>query len=179
MGTAALYPAIAKSEKAQMKTNGRLAKLTRDARLDIADNLRKAKADFAKRMSKLHSTVIKNDKKFEKKMDKLTGIVRANAVKNAKGRANIAAVQKGETEMMQVENKLKTMNKKTKQSLNMRITAKISSYAKAAARQIEGVRLSSKKAREEMRKELLYAVRSAAAEAKKNLAAAYKQSSKM
>merc|ERR1719409_1307275 len=71
------------------------------------------------------------------------------------------------------------MNKKTKQSLNMRITAKISSYAKAAARQIEGVRLSSKKAREEMRKELLYAVRSAAAEAKKNLAAAYKQSSKM
>merc|ERR1712054_649541 len=193
--TSALYAAIAKSEKAQMKENGRLAKLTRDARLDIADNLRKAKADFAKRMASLHTTVIKNDKKFEKKMDKLTGIVRANAVKNAKGRANIAALQKanydelkaavqqavhkGETEMMQVENKLKTMNKKTKQSLNMRITAKISSYAKAAARQIEGVRLSSKKAREEMRKELLYAVRSAAKEAKKNLAAAYKQSSKM
>merc|ERR1712054_346349 len=193
--TAALYSAIAKSEKAQMKENGRLAKLTRDARLDIADNLRKAKADFAKRMASLHTTVIKNDKKFEKKMDKLTGIVRANAVKNAKGRANIASIQKanrkelhaavqqavhkGETEMMQVENKLKTMNKKTKQSLNMRITAKISSYAKAAARQIEGVRLSSKKAREEMRKELLYAVRSAAAEAKENLAAAYKQSSKM
>jgi histone H1/5 len=193
--TAALYSAIAKAEKAQMKENGRLAKLTRDARLDIADNLRKAKADFAKRMASLHTTVIKNDKKFEKKMDKLTGIVRANAVKNAKGRANIAALQKanydelkaavqqavhkGETEMMQVENKLKTMNKKTKQSLNMRITAKISSYAKAAAKQIEGVRLSSKKAREEMRKELLYAVRSAAAEAKKNLAAAYKQSSKM
>merc|ERR1711959_453687 len=147
--TAALYSAIAKSEKAQMKENGRLAKLTRDARLDIADNLRKAKADFAKRMASLHTTVIKNDKKFEKKMDKLTGIVRANAVKNAKGRANIAALQKanydelkaavqqavhkGETEMMQVENKLKTMNKKTKQSLNMRITAKISSYAKEAA----------------------------------------------
>merc|ERR1712232_1377363 len=61
----------------------------------------------------------------------------------------------------------------------MKITARISSYAKAAARQIEGIRLSSKQARAEMRKELLYAVRSAAAEAKKNLAAAYKQSSKM
>jgi len=193
--TSALYAAIAKSEKAQMKTNGRLAKLTRDARLDIADNLRKAKADFSKRMAKLHSTVIKNDKKFEKKLDKLTGIVRANAVKNAKGRANIAsimkanrnelkaavqaAVHKGETEMMKVESRLKGMNKKTKASLNMKITAKISSYAKAAARQIEGVRLSSKAAREEMRKELLYAVRSAAKEAKKNLAAAYKQSGKM
>merc|ERR1712159_333870 len=143
----------------------------------------------------LHSTVIKNDKKFEKKLDRLTGIVRANAVKNAKGRANIAsimksnrnelkaavqaAVHKGETEMMKVEARLKGMNKKTKASLNMKITAKISSYAKAAARQIEGVRLSSKAAREEMRKELLYAVRSAAAEAKKNLAAAYKQSGKM
>merc|ERR1712159_713338 len=143
----------------------------------------------------LHSTVIKNDKKFEKKLDRLTGIVRANAVKNAKGRANIAsimksnrnelkaavqaAVHKGETEMMKVEARLKGMNKKTKASLNMKITAKISSYAKAAARQIEGEHLNSKAKREEMRKELLYAVRSAAKEAKKNLAAAYKQSGKM
>merc|ERR1711959_314235 len=195
MGTAALYSAIAKSEKAQMKENGRLAKLTRDARLDIADNLRKAKADFAKRMASLHTTVIKNDKKFEKKLDRLTGIVRANAVKNAKGRANIAsimksnrnelkaavqaAVHKGETEMMKVEARLKGMNKKTKASLNMKITSRISKYAKEAAAQIEGLRLSSKKAREEMRKELLYAVRSAAKEAKKNLKAAYKQSRKM
>merc|ERR1712100_74562 len=72
--TAALYSAIAKSERAQMKVNGNLAKQTRDARLDIADGLRKAK----------------NDKKFEKKLDKLTGIVRKNAMKNAKGRHDLA-----------------------------------------------------------------------------------------
>merc|ERR1712159_77124 len=163
--TAALYSAIAKSERAQMKVNGNLAKQTRDARLDIADGLRKAKNDFAKRMANLHSNIIKNDKKFEKKLDKLTGIVRKNAMKNAKGRHDLAvlmasnkkmlqaevqsAVHKGEQRMMKAENMLKDMNKKTKASLNMRITSKVSLYAKKAAAQI------------------------------KNLAAAYKQSRKM
>merc|ERR1711988_1793130 len=124
------------------------------------------------------------------KMDKLAGIVRANAVKNARGRAQLAAimkankmelqaavqgaVHKGEVRMMKAEMKLKDMNKKTKASLNMRITSEVSKLAKESASQIGNLRLSSKKAREEMRRELLYAVRSAAAEAKKNLAAATK-----
>merc|ERR1711939_494220 len=96
--------------------------------------------------------------------DKLAGVVRANAVRNAKGRSQLAAimkankmelkaavagaVHKGEVRMMKAEMKLKDMNKKTKASLNMRIT--------------------SAKARSEMRRELLYAVRSAAAEANMN-----------
>merc|ERR1712159_173903 len=193
--TAALYSAIAKSERAQMKVNGNLAKQTRDARLDIADGLRKAKNDFAKRMANLHSNIIKNDKKFEKKLDKLTGIVRKNAMKNAKGRHDLAvlmasnkkmlqaevqsAVHKGEQRMMKAENMLKDMNKKTKASLNMRITSKVSLYAKKAATQINNLRMSSKAARAEMRKEMMMAVKTAAQEAKKNLAAAYKQSRKM
>merc|ERR1712054_546150 len=127
-------------------------------------------------------------KKFEGKMDKLAGIVRANAVKNARGRAQLKsimdankkilhanveeAVHKGEVRMMKAEQKLKDMNKKTKASLNMRITSEVSKLAKESAAQIENLRLSSKSARAEMRRELLYAVRSAAAEAKKNLVAA-------
>merc|ERR1712205_256782 len=188
MGTSKLYAAIAKGEKAQMKINGKLATQTRNARLDIADELRNAKNDFASRMAKLHSNIVRNDKKFEGKMDKLAGIVRSNAVKNARGRAQLSAimkankmelkaavasaVHKGEARMMKAENKLKSMNKKTKASLNMRITSEVSKLAKESAAQIENLRLSSKKARSEMRRELLYAVRSAAAEAKKNLAAA-------
>merc|ERR1719262_1168339 len=66
------------------------------------------------------------------------------------------------------------MNAKTKASMNTRITAQISKYAKQAASQIEGLRLSSKEARAEMKKEMLYAVRSAAALAKQNLVAATK-----
>merc|ERR1719482_1191422 len=193
--TAALYSAIAKSEKAQMKVNGDLAKQTRDARLDIADGLRKAKNDFAKRMANLHGNIVKNDKKFEKKLDKLTGIVRQNAMKNAKGRHDLAvlmasnkkmlkaevqgAVHKGQVRMMKAEQMLKNMNKKTKASLNMRITSKISLYAKKAAAQINGLRMSSKAARAEMRKEMMMAVKTAAQEAKKNLSAAYKKSRKM
>merc|ERR1719420_999156 len=188
--TSKLYAAIAKSEKAQMKINGKLATQTRNARLDIADELRSAKDDFSKRMAALHGNIVKNDKKFEGKMDKLAGVVRANAVRNAKGRSQLAAimkankmelkaavagaVHKGEVRMMKAEMKLKDMNKKTKASLNMRITSEVSKLAKDSAAQIENLRLSSAKARGEMRRELLYAVRSAAAEAKKNLAAAVK-----
>merc|ERR1712022_37137 len=146
--------------------------------------------DFGKRLGALHTTVVKNNKKFEKKMDKLTGIVRANAAKSAKGRAMLASVMKsnkeelkaavskaiarGEARMASAESKLKDLNAKTKASMNTRITAQISKYAKQAASQIEGLRLSSKEARSEMRKEMLYAVRSAAALAKSNLVAATK-----
>merc|ERR1719199_505739 len=192
--TGKLYAAIAKSEKAQMKINGKLAAQTRNARLDIADELRSAKSDFSKRMAALHSNIVRNDKKFEGKMDKLAGVVRANAVKNAQGRSQLAAimkankmelkaavqgaVHKGEVRMMKAEQKLKDMNKKTKSSLNMRITSEVSKLAKESASQIENLRLSSKAARGEMRRELLYAVRSAAAEAKKNLVAAVKMAKK-
>merc|ERR1719161_1837229 len=90
-----------------------------------------------------------------------------------------SAVHKGEQRMMKAENMLKDMNKKTKASLNMRITSKVSLYAKKAAAQINNLSMSSKAARAEMRKEMMMAVKTAAQEAKKNLAAAYKQSRKM
>merc|ERR1712054_99476 len=186
--TSKLYAAIEKNEREQMKTNGQLATQTRRTRLDIADALRDAKNDFSSRMAKLHKTVVHNDKKFQGKMDKLTDIVRKNALKNAKGRAQLrsimaankaelkaavrGAIQKGEKRMAAAEKKLTDMNKKTKAALNLKIQTEISGLAKRANSQIENLRLNSKKARAEMRRELLYAVRSAAAEAKKNLKAA-------
>merc|ERR1711959_107409 len=183
--SAKLYAAIEKSEREQMETNQQLADQTRRARLDIQDELRSAKDDFAERIGALHKTVVRNDKKFEKKMDKLTGIVRADAVKNAKGRAQLKdimdankdelhaavrdAIAKGAARMSQAEKKLTTMNKKTKAALNLKITTEISTLTKRANSQIEGLRLNSKEARSEMRKELLFAIRSMADQAKKNL----------
>merc|ERR1712159_848578 len=183
--SAKLYAAIEKGEREQMETNKQLAEQTRRARLDIEDSLRAAKDDFAERIGALHKTVIRNDKKFEKKIDKLTGIVRADAIKNAAGRKQLAdiidankkelqtavrgAIAKGEARMSAAEKKLTALNKKTKAALNMKITTEISALSKRANSQIEGLRLSSKEARDEMRKELLYAVRSMADEAKKNL----------
>merc|ERR1719409_1862578 len=185
-----LYAAIEKGEREQMATNKNLADQTRRARLDIEDELRAAKDDFSQRLGALHKTVVHNDKKFEGKMDKLTGIVRADAVKNAKGRQQLKemmdankkelsaavrdAVKKGEDRMQKAETKLVNMNKKTKAALNMKITTEISALAKRANDQIEGLRLSSAEAR----KEILYAIRSMADQAKKNLDAATKNAQK-
>merc|ERR1711988_165970 len=82
------------------------------------------------------------------------------------------AVAKGEKEMQAAENKLLDMNAKTKAALNMKITTEISKLTKDANSQIEGLRLNSKEARDQMKKELLFAVRAMADEAKDNLDAA-------
>jgi len=185
-----LYAQIAKTEKAQMGVNGELQEQTREATLNIADSLREAKDDFAKRLGSLHKTVVANDKKFEGKIDKLTGIVRADAVKNAEGRKELStmmeankvelkaavrdAIHKGETRMQQAETKLMALNSKTKAALNMKITTEISALAKRANDQIEGLRLNSKESRDMMKKELLFAVRAMAKDAKTNLDAAVK-----
>merc|ERR1719506_172557 len=193
--TAKLYAAISKSEKAQMKVNGNLAKQTRRARMDVAQGLRQAKDDFSSRTAKLHTVILDNDRKFEKKLDKLTGIVRANAVKNQRGREAIASIQKankeqlsaavqaairkGEKRMQSAENKLVALNKKTKAALDLRIKTQISALRKRAEKQINGLRTQSKAARKLMKQQLMYAVKSMAAEAKKNLKAARKKSEAM
>merc|ERR1711881_751944 len=149
--------------------------------------LRNAKRDFGRRMAKLHSTIVRNDRKFDGKLKKLTGVVNANAVKSRRGRAMLAAmmkanraellnavsgaVRKGENRMAAAENNLKSLSAKTKASLNMRITSEISKLSSNIARSVENLRLSPKAARSQMRKEMLFAVRSAAADAKNNLAA--------
>jgi hypothetical protein len=74
--------------------------------------------------------------------------------------------------MQAAENKLVDMNEKTKAALNVKITAEISKLTKDANSQIEGLRLNSKEARDQMKKELLFAVRSMADVAKQNLDAA-------
>jgi len=123
-------------------------------------------------------------------MDKLTGIVRKDAVKNANGRKQIKevmkankneldaavrdAIHKGETRMGQAEKKLTTMSEKTKSALNVRVTAEISKLTQRANSQIEGLRLNSAEARAEMKKELLLAIRTMAADAKDNLDSAVK-----
>merc|ERR1712054_54807 len=186
--SAALYSAIEKDQRSQMKINGQLAAQTRAAKLDIDNALREAKSDFSKRIGALSKTVAKNDKKFEGKMDKLTRIVRANAQKNAQGRAELksmmdankkemhaavnGAIEKGKKRMAAAEQKLTDLNKKTKAALSLKITTEIAKLEKRANDQIEGLHLQSKEARAEMRKEMLFAIRSMASEAKKNLAAA-------
>merc|ERR1711988_1522621 len=76
--SAKLYAAIKKQQVAQMKINGKLAAQTRAAKLAVMDELRSTKRDFSKRLAKLHATIVHNDKKFDGKIKKLTGVVNAN-----------------------------------------------------------------------------------------------------
>jgi len=183
--TGELYAAIAKGEEKQMGINGELQEQTRRASMAIADSLNEAKDDFSQRLGALHTTVVNNDKKFEGKILKLTGIVKADAVKNENGRKELHdimeankvelkasvrdAVQKGEQRMKKAEDHLLKQNQATKDALNMKITVEIATMAKRANDQIEGLRLNSKESRDMMKKELLYAVRAMAKEAKTNL----------
>merc|ERR1719502_1654916 len=114
----------------------------------------------------------------------------ANAVKDAEGRKALKiiqennkkelqtairnAVHKGEMRALQVEKHAKQMNEKTRSAMNMRITTEIGSLTKSIHGSIEDLKLSSKESREQMKREILYSVREAAADAKKNLAAAVK-----
>jgi len=186
--TSALYTAIAKGERAQMAVNGELQEQTRRASLAIEASLTEAKDDFSNRLGALHTTVVNNDKKFEGKILKLTGIVKDDAIKNSNGRKELSgimdankaelkaavrdAVHKGEVRMQKAEDHLVKQNEKTKAALNLKITTEIATMAKRANDQIEGLRLSSKESRDMMKKQLLYAVRSMAKEAKTNLDAA-------
>merc|ERR1719502_2555481 len=115
----------------------------------------------------------------------------ANAVKDAEGRKALKiiqennkkelqtairnAVHKGEMRALQVEKHAKQMNEKTRSAMNMRITTEIGSLTKSIHGSIEDLKLSSKESREQMKREILYSVREAAADAKKNLAAAVKK----
>jgi len=192
--TTALYAALAKNEKLQGKVNKKLSQATARVRLDAEDDLREAKKDFARRLASLHATVVANDKKADKKIKKLTGIVDRNAVKDAEGRHALKVIQaankkelqtavrnavhKGEMRALQVEKHAKQMNEKTRSAMNMRITNEIGTLTKQIHGSIEDLRLNTKSARAAMKREILYAVRAAAADAKTNLAAAVKAANK-
>merc|ERR1719161_133508 len=80
-----------------------------------------------------------------------------------------AAVQKGEQRAKKIEKMAKKMNKKTRDALSARVSTEIGTLTKSIHSDIEDLQLATKSARAQMRRQILYAVRSAAALAKRNL----------
>merc|ERR1711968_141047 len=131
-GTAALYATMLKNAQAQAKIK---------MKLDAADNLRKAKRMFTAKLAGLHATIVKNDKKADRKVKHLAGIVDADAVKSKNGREALRDLQKanklametsirnavaaGEQRALQVEKHAKNLNAKNRDALNMKISAEI------------------------------------------------------
>merc|ERR1711975_79926 len=183
--TSRLYRTLARQQAAQLKKNAAMEAATRRMRLDMMDRMRRTKTDFRRKVLKLGKVVAKNDKKANKAITKLTGVVRANEARSRSGRKLIAsleesnkaelksslrsAIQKGEKSADAVLKAGKRMIGKTKAALTLRLKAEVSRLAKETHSSLEAVALQSKAARAELKKEMVYAIRSAASVAKKDL----------
>merc|ERR1712036_115360 len=183
--TAGLYGVLAKNQAAQEAANHALTAATRRAKMDAEAALRSAKRTWATRFTGLNKTVRHLERKHNARIQKLTGVVVKNDIKDAAGRARLRAISKfnkaqlksavrdaihkGEQRALKIEKKMKAINKKTRAALNNRVSTEISALAKNIHSQIDELNPQTKAARAEMRKEVLYAIKSAAAIAKANL----------
>merc|ERR1711970_917361 len=183
--TTGLYKTLADNELAQAAVNKELTEATRRAKLDAEAALRDAKSEFAKKTSALHQTVTEMEKKHNSKIQKLTGIVAENAIKDANGRAELRkisesnkaelncavhdAVAKGEARALAIEKKMTAINKKTREAMNSRITSEISDLRKNIHSQITELSLQTKAARAEMKAEIIYSIKTAKELAAQNL----------
>merc|ERR1711981_1471791 len=183
--TAGLYSVLAKNQAAQEAANHALTAATRRAKMDAESALRSAKRSFTSRVAGLNKTVRHLERKHNSAIQHLTGVVVKNDIKDAAGRARLRAISKfnkaqlksavrdaihkGEQRALKIEEKMKSINKKTRAALNNRVSTEISALAKNIHSQIDELNLQTKAARAEMRKEVLYAIKSAAAIAKANL----------
>merc|ERR1711881_71294 len=186
--TAGVWGALWKQQAMQAKKNAAMAAAARRMRLDAIDQVRKTKAAFRKKIHHLGAVVRANDKKADKKIERLTGVVKAHAAKSARGRKSIAAleeanknelhnsirqaIEKGEKLAKLVEKRGAKMDKDTRWLVNNKLNTEISKLRTETNASVEALALQSKSARAEMKKEMLYAIRSAADVAKKDLAIA-------
>merc|ERR1719408_1237094 len=183
--TDGLYKTLADNQQAQEAVNKELTAATRRAKLDAEAALKEAKEGFTAKVAALHETVKANEKKHNGKIMKLTGVVAANAIKDAQGRAELRkisefnknqmkkavadAVHAGEQRALQIEKKMKDINAKTRASMNNRITSEISTLSKSIHSQISELNLQTKEARAQMKEEIQFALTSAAKFAKEDL----------
>merc|ERR1711959_648221 len=182
-GTAAVFAKMYKNQQEQAKKNAAMEAATRRMRLDAMDAVREAKKEFRKKIKDLGKVVADNDKKADKKIQHLTGVVTANAAKSAEGRKQIAAMEDanekaiatGEKRAQLVEERGTKMDKDTKWLVNNKLDAEITKLRDETNAGVEALALQSKEARDQMKKEMLYAIRTAAADAKNDLDIAMKE----
>merc|ERR1711881_822402 len=154
--TDALYATLAKDQEA---ASHELSAATRRAKLDAEAALREAKSSFTGRVAGLTKTVHSLERKHNGEIQKLTGVVVANDIKDAAGRARLRsiskfnkaqmksavrdAIHKGEQRALKIEKKMKSINAKTRAALNNRITTEISHLAKNIHSQIDELSLQT------------------------------------
>jgi hypothetical protein len=192
--TQKVYAKLKENMDEQAKKNAHMKAETTRIRLDQIDAIRNAKEAFKKKIKDLGKVVAKNDEKASKKIFDLTKVVRKNAAKSKKGRqvlhdletankkelkkAIADAIAQGEKRAKAVEQYGEKLDKQTKTKINGRLNAEITKLRDETDSSIEQLQLQSKEARQEMKKEMLLAVRGAAETAQADLQIAIKDSVK-
>merc|ERR1711981_529651 len=192
--TAKVWAAFSTQRALQAKKNAALEAATRRMKLDAWRNIRNSKAAFRKKIHALGRTVAANDRAAEKKIAKLTGVVRRNAEKSAAGRKQIAileqanknelrtsirkAITTGEKRAQAVEKFGKKLDKDTKWLINNNLKEKIAKLQKETNKSVDQLAAEGKRARAALKRQMVYAVKSMAAVAKRDLSLAMKSSVK-
>merc|ERR1719313_2333584 len=188
--TSAVWAKLQANQDEQAHKNAEMAAATRRMRLDAMDAVREAKAAFRKKIHDLGVVVADNDKKADAKIKKLTGIVGEEAEKSRQGREELAAledankkelkkaiaeaIKTGEKRAKQVEENGEKMDKDTKWLVENQLNAEITKLRDETNASVETLALMNKEARDVMKKEMLYAIRTAAEVAKTDLDLAIK-----
>merc|ERR1712054_574351 len=192
--TGAVWEALYKQQEMQEKKNAELEAATRRMRLDAMDAVHIAKEEFRKKIADLGKVVAENDKKADAGIEKLTGLVKEEEIKSAKGRAAIRqleeankaelktaihkAIVTGEKRAQLVEERGVKMDKDTKWLVNNKLNSEITKLRDETDASVESLALLNKEARDQMKKEMLYAIRTAAEVAKTDLSIAIKEGEK-
>jgi len=165
--------------------NAKALAATRRMRLDMMDSIRKAKRKFMFKTNSLGKKVANIARKSEAKISHLAGVVAENERKSAAGRKLLrqmaaqqkqdmsnalrSAISKGEEAAKRLEAKSKSMDQFTRQTINMKLTSEVSHLAAQAKKQLNSVAMESREAIAALKKEMMYAVKSAAESAKADL----------
>merc|ERR1711881_777724 len=183
--TIGLYRTISRNQVAQNARNAAMQAATARARLDALDAVRRAKASFRSRLGRLNRKCGSIARKQSRQYSKLLGVVSRNAARSAKGRRQLrlrqdymrnqlsnainGAVRAGKRRAAGMILKMKSMNKRTRAVLNMKISSEITSLKSWTKRSLTAARIESAKARAAMKREMTFAISAARNEAKSNL----------
>merc|ERR1712159_319786 len=183
--TSAVWAKLQANQAEQAKKNAEMEAATRRMRLDAMDAVREAKASFRKKIADLGEIVAENDKKADAKIKHLTGVVGEEAEKSRQGREELAALEDankkelkkaindaiatGEKRAKEVEAKGEKMDADTKWLVENKLKTEIDKLRDETNASVETLALMNKEARDQMKAEMLYAIRTAAEVAKADL----------
>jgi len=188
--TSAVFAKLAANQAEQAAKNTKMKADTLRMRQDQIDAVRDAKKEFQDKILGLTATVRENDKKADKQIEDLTGVVQQNAIKSKEGRAQLRALEEknmnelkasihqaiktGEDRAKAVEAKGKKMDKDMQWMVNNKLESEITKLREETNKSVKDLEMQNAEARKILKEEMTMAINGAAEIAKADLNAAMK-----